>query len=56
MPQAFEDMFAAVDRDGDGYLSLGDLWALIGRNKMVADFFGVSYRFRSTGSARKLLV
>jgi len=35
-------MFAAIDTDGDGCLSLGDLWALIGRNKVVADFFGVS--------------
>jgi hypothetical protein len=43
VPQAFEDMFAAIDKDGDGYLSLGDLWALIGRNKMVADFFGVCF-------------
>jgi hypothetical protein len=41
VPQAFEDIFAAIDKDGDGYLSLGDFWALIGRNKMVADFFGV---------------
>jgi hypothetical protein len=43
VPQAFEDMFAVVDKDGDGCLSLSDFWALIGRNKDVADFFGVGF-------------
>ncbi|KAB5577834.1 Caleosin related protein-domain-containing protein [Coniochaeta sp. 2T2.1] len=50
VPQAFEDMFATMDKDGDGCLSLRDFWDLIGRNKVVADVFGWTAQFFEWGT------
>lgn len=42
VPQAFEDMFAQIDKDGDGAFSFTDLRNLVARNRLLMDPFGVS--------------
>lgn len=42
MPQAFENIFAKYDTDGDGALTLGDLFHLMKGQRVAVDPFGVS--------------
>ncbi|PYH91851.1 caleosin domain protein [Aspergillus ellipticus CBS 707.79] len=40
IPQSFENLFAKYDGDGDGGLTLRELWAMMAGNRCVGDFFG----------------
>lgn len=43
MPQNFENMFSKYDQDGDGVLTLGELFSMIKGHRCAVDPFGVSY-------------
>jgi peroxygenase len=42
-PQFFEDMFTEFDPTGTGSLGAGDLWRMVGHNRVAADVAGWSF-------------
>lgn len=41
MPQSFENMFSKYNKNGDGTLTLGELFKMIKGHRCAADPFGV---------------
>jgi len=54
VPQVFENIFAQYDRDGDGALTLREIFNLIRGHQCVADPFGVSLSLLSGRTRRSI--